>query len=121
MRAWSCELPISPISINIVLISQIFVNVHFFIGGFDTLLPQSQSMPNGSREVQQRMPEPGAGSTSYRIYEIKAHHAGSKQERAPDKSQGSTRFVLLIVDAGCGEPGAGENPSLVRARIGNLS
>src|ERR1700730_14346656 len=65
MWAWRCEPPISPIHINIVFISQIFAMVPFVIGGLDSLLPQSQSMPNGSREVQQRMPEPDAESTPY--------------------------------------------------------
>src|SRR4051812_32110193 len=54
MRARRCEFPVGPIPVSIV-----------FIGRFDTVLTQSQSMPNGSREIQQGMPEPSAEGTSH--------------------------------------------------------
>src|ERR1700730_17826804 len=124
MRPWRCELPISRISINIVLINRIFVNVHFFIGGFDTLLPQSQSMPNGSREVQQRMPESDAESTSYRIYDITecmGPPAGFKQDLPPHIKHRSRSPTLVIVDGDSGEPRVRENPWFDGTRMGKLS
>src|ERR1700719_2783239 len=97
MRAWRCELPISPISKVIVLISQIFLNVCFVIRGLDILLSPSQFMPNGSREVQERMPEQDAE----RIFHSLVHRSGmisrgSYLDAGPNQTFGAITMPSFI-------------------------